>query len=1290
MKKLFTGLMVAGLFLLFGCSNLVDENVNSTDSVAKGRTFPNDGKAYLCVSRATTGTVARTALPAFTDDSLANFAFTLEGRKSNETEGVTLGTYETLSDLTADSIAVETGTWDFTLTAQKDGTVFTGEINEKEILTGANSLSFALSWSKTALSGKGSLNFELDLSSAENSSSVVLTTGELVKYNTITATETAVPEYAETELTIAGGKVSYTLSDIDSGNYRVKIRLYADSQKKNLINTWRELAIITGGQTSSASREMTSLNQVYSITYVTNGGKATEGTSFQESFTRHTETITLSELTKTGYEFGGWYTNADFTGSAVTSVTTGSTGNKTFYAKFTPETYTISFVNSNQNAASGTMAGQTFTYGEEQSLNEFALTITPGYEFKEWNTSADGTGTSYNYESPCSFTEDTILYAIWTLNEYTIAYNLNDDTKTPATNENTNKTSYTVEDLPLTLAAPTRSGYAFGGWYKDASFETAISEITAISNDGENDYKLFAKWTAASVSVTVSSEDNLSLTYEKDKTEITFTASNGSGSYIWRVNEEAQDETSSTFVLETSPLGTGTYIVEVTSGDLSSTATVSIAQIDTQIYVTAKTLSEGETDTGDGTEANPYTNIQNAIEKIWTNNASSLDYTIIVSGMDNSSEKTSGNDAGVLIADDTSTFPAKSLLIQGADGTDDGIYGTAYKYCPIAIKTSVPVTFKNFAIKMKGYINGDNKENGFAFVMNPGADVTFSEGFTIDGTESDSWEYSGSLGAVYVAPSATLTMESNAAIHDLKIDDFNSSTKMYSGAVFVAGTFEMKGTSSIYNIKSTAAAGGAIYITSGGNATMSGNASIGGENKACTSSYGGGGVYVASNGAFTMNGGTISYCSGGASGGGGVMIKDGTFTMNNGTISNNTWGTTTNTSAGGGGIFVYSGTFNFAGGTIKDNNNYGVYVYYSGSTPGTFNMSGSATVDSSNPVFLYSESASSIYAKITVTGVLSGTSPVATITPDTYSGDITVLEVASDSGTTLAAEYEKFAVTQPSGAEGWYIGSTGTVVISAEKVTKTSPTSVGDIVFNDGTAIAYSDFKNLDETVKNEKKELAIALIFYNGTGLNSDDADGNADTTTSRMLGVGLRHKITGLLAWCTDSANAYNTNITTIQCPANGESGSLTFTGDKNGSDNLEQIASFLTAHESTDDTATPENYPAFYFAKNYATSEGTNIASGSDFATGWYLPSIAELFQIYACRADTTKGFDIDEASEALGGNKFGTSSSSQYWSSTQYASTDTTAYEFYFNNGGWAAPSKFNSGFSNYYVCCIREF
>ena len=232
-------------------------------------------------------------------------------------------------------------------------------------------------------------------------------------------------------------------------------------------------------------------------------------------------------------------------------------------------------------------------------------------------------------------------------------------------------------------------------------------------------------------------------------------------------------------------------------------------------------------------------------------------------------------------------------------------------------------------------------------------------------------------------------------------------------------------------------------------------------------------------------------------------------------------------------------------------------------------------------------------------------------------------------------------------------GSTGGSEILGTKAPDVAK-AVGDIVFNDGSATPYT----AELTLSDEQKAAAIAVIFK---------VDGG------KTLGVGLKHNRSGL-AWCTDDAKAYNRKINTIQCPPSGDTGNLTFTGDTDGSDNLEQIASFLTTAGLADDTTDASKYPAFYFAKNYKTT-ATNL--GAAYENGWYLPTVAELFDIWKVKAT------VDAASSLCGGSQFG---KSWYWSSSQYASDDYGAYILSFDCGDWGYVYKCVTS----YVCAVRAF
>ena len=99
------------------------------------------------------------------------------------------------------------------------------------------------------------------------------------------------------------------------------------------------IASATAGGTVTANFSIKN----YTITYHLNGG--TNNTSNPASYTVETETITLQDPTKEGFLFVGWYTTSTFSGTAVTSITKGSTGNKTLYAKWLNGSDCIFFYN---------------------------------------------------------------------------------------------------------------------------------------------------------------------------------------------------------------------------------------------------------------------------------------------------------------------------------------------------------------------------------------------------------------------------------------------------------------------------------------------------------------------------------------------------------------------------------------------------------------------------------------------------------------------------------------------------------------------------------------------------------------------------------------------------------------------------------------------------------------------------------------------------------------------------------------------------------------------------------
>ena len=112
----------------------------------------------------------------------------------------------------------------------------------------------------------------------------------------------------------------------------------------------------------------------------------------------------------TGYTFTGYTANA---GTLNGTTLTMPNENVIISATMTPNSYTVHF-DGNGNTG-GSMSDQTFTYGVAQNLTANAFTRT-GFAFTEWNTQANGGGTSYtNGQEVINLTDQgtVTLYAQW-------------------------------------------------------------------------------------------------------------------------------------------------------------------------------------------------------------------------------------------------------------------------------------------------------------------------------------------------------------------------------------------------------------------------------------------------------------------------------------------------------------------------------------------------------------------------------------------------------------------------------------------------------------------------------------------------------------------------------------------------------------------------------------------------------------------------------------------------------------------------------------------------------------
>ena len=178
----------------------------------------------------------------------------------------------------------------------------------------------------------------------------------------------------------------------------------------------------------------------YAVTLNTNGGTIADGKDVT-GYTYGVGATLPTDVTRTGYTFKGWYDNEGLTGDPVTAIGNTETGNKEYWAKWEINQYTITVKPENGKAD--------ITITQDYGTPITAPTLTrEGYQFNGWDKTFPTTMPA----------ENLTITAQWTVNQYTITYDLAGGTAEG------NLDTYTIETGAFTLKNPTKSGYTFTGW----------------------------------------------------------------------------------------------------------------------------------------------------------------------------------------------------------------------------------------------------------------------------------------------------------------------------------------------------------------------------------------------------------------------------------------------------------------------------------------------------------------------------------------------------------------------------------------------------------------------------------------------------------------------------------------------------------------------------------------------------------------------------------------------------------------------------------------------------------
>ena len=234
----------------------------------------------------------------------------------------------------------------------------------------------------------------------------------------------------------------------------------------------------------------------YRIEFNGNGDDGTGYTPSMQMVIDTPKTLSSNGYYRPGYRFIGWNTKQDgsgrsFTdGQTVTNLVYDHKGTITLYAQWSANTFNITYIG---NGGINIPLSETKQYDVIYNISN-TIPSRDGYNFMGWSTSNGG---EIEYQPGSSYNEnaDLTLYAIWSINSYTITYNGNGGSNIPSTGTKDHNITYTIS-----TTIPSKNGYNFMGWATTNGGNVVYQPGDKYT--GNNSLQLYAVWSAISYTIT--------------------------------------------------------------------------------------------------------------------------------------------------------------------------------------------------------------------------------------------------------------------------------------------------------------------------------------------------------------------------------------------------------------------------------------------------------------------------------------------------------------------------------------------------------------------------------------------------------------------------------------------------------------------------------------------------------------------------------------------------------------------------------------------------------------------
>lgn len=228
--------------------------------------------------------------------------------------------------------------------------------------------------------------------------------------------------------------------------------------------------------------------RIYPVTLITNDG--TINGDVVTSYTYGVGATLPVNVIRTGYTFGGWYENSNFSGEPVKEISKTDTGNKTYYAKWLSANAGVSRVT--VNGVTATLNDTTFTVtlpagSSLPTADEIQIIPATGADITAGPTTNDG-GANWTFtvtaEDGTTTATYTIQVTIALQPTYTVTVSAN-----PAEGGTVSGGGEATEGTEVTVTATPASGYHFVRWTEN---DTTVSTDTSYTLNLEANRTLVA------------------------------------------------------------------------------------------------------------------------------------------------------------------------------------------------------------------------------------------------------------------------------------------------------------------------------------------------------------------------------------------------------------------------------------------------------------------------------------------------------------------------------------------------------------------------------------------------------------------------------------------------------------------------------------------------------------------------------------------------------------------------------------------------------------------------------